>query len=100
MANLSQANTQEKTILMISEKFKHTEIGENDYRKFKHTKLGETKRTKNDFQNWIYSQKPPLQENKKIRGSPTTKSSTKSIAKSKQTRQPSSHNWAGESMLY
>ena len=48
--NLSRANTQEKMILMIPEKFKHTKLGEIKSRKFRHTKLGETKITKNDFQ--------------------------------------------------
>ena len=48
--NSSQANTQEKRILTIPEKFKHTKLGEIDSRKFKHTKLGETIITNNDFQ--------------------------------------------------
>ena len=40
---MSWANTQDKTIIMNPEKFKHTELGEIYSRKFKHTKLGETK---------------------------------------------------------
>ena len=48
--NLSRAHTQEKTILTIPEKFKHTKLGKSVFRKFKHTKLDETKITKNEFQ--------------------------------------------------
>ena len=48
--NSSQINTQEKRILTIPEKFKHTELGEIDSRSFKQTKLGEKEITKNDFQ--------------------------------------------------
>ena len=47
--NSSRANTQEKRILKIPEKFSHTKLGEVDSRQFKHTKIGKTKISNNDF---------------------------------------------------
>ena len=47
MKILSRANTQEKWILINPEKFKHTELGEINYRKF--TKFGVLEFSNFDF---------------------------------------------------